>query len=89
MLAVLAASQLRAQRGADGQRMPGGLSPPSAIIQADYEDNVKDAHQLTLLAKSIEKDFGNGGGNAVSPALLKKLDDVDKITARIRGRFRH
>jgi hypothetical protein len=63
-------------------------SDSAVILKADYEQNVKDARELTALAKSIELDFDKNDQNVLSIALLKKLDDVDKITKRIRGRVR-
>ncbi len=69
---------------------PGG-SPQAreeAILKADYEQNVREARELTALAKSIELDFDKNDQNVLSLGLLKKLDDVEKITKRIRGRLR-
>jgi hypothetical protein len=86
--AALAASLLQAQRGADNEPMPAPTPTTSAILKAEYEQNVKDARELTALAKSIELDFDKNDQNVLSIALLKKLDDVDKITKRIRGRMR-
>ena len=62
----------------------GRPDPESRI----HEQNVRDARELTALAKSIELDFDKNDQNVLSIALLKKLDDVDKLTKRIRGRVR-
>lgn len=70
------------------QRMPDGHTQTEAILKADYEQNVKDARELTQLAKSIELDFDRNDQNVLSLTLLKKLDDVEKITKRIRGRVK-
>jgi hypothetical protein len=70
------------------RRMPNGQLQTDAILKADYEQNVKDARELTALAKSIELDFDKNDENVLSLGLLKKLDDVEKITKRIRGRLR-
>lgn len=68
--------------------MPDGQLQSDVILKADYEQNVKDARELTALAKSIELDFDKNDQNVLSLSLLKKLDDVDKITKRIRARVR-
>jgi len=89
--AVVAASLLRAQTTPDEpaeKRMPNGQLQTDVILKADYEQNVKDARELTALAKSIELDFDKNDQNVLSLGLLKKLDDVDKLTKRIRGRVR-
>jgi len=93
--AALAASLLRAQKLSSAPTDSLETVPPpneqlrtDAILKADYEQNVKDARELTALAKSIELDFDKNDQNVLSLGLLKKLDDVDKITKRIRGRVR-
>lgn len=70
------------------RRMPNGQLQTDAILKADYEQNVKDARELTALAKAIELDFDKNDQNVLSLSLLKKLDDMEKITKRIRGRVR-
>ena len=70
------------------RRLSNGQLQTDAILKADYEQNVKDARELTALSKSIELDFDKNDQHVLSLALLKKLDDVDKITKRIRGRVR-
>jgi hypothetical protein len=69
-------------------RMPNGQLQTDVILKAEYDQNVKDARELTGLAKSIELDFDKNDQNVLSLGLLKKLDDVEKITKRIRGRIR-
>ncbi len=44
---------------------------------------MKDARELTALSKSIELDFDKNDQHVLSLGLLKKLDDVEKITKRI------
>jgi hypothetical protein len=90
--AVLATTLVRAQTTPADEtperRMPDGRTQTDAILKADYEQNVKDARELTALAKSIELDFDKNDQYVLSLGLLKKLDDVEKITKRIRARVR-
>ena len=69
-------------------RLPNGHLQTDAILKAEYEQNVKDARELTALSKSIELDFDKNDQNILSVGLLKKLDDVEKIARRIQGRVR-
>jgi hypothetical protein len=69
-------------------RLPNGRLQSDAILKAEYDQNVKDARELTALSKSIELDFDKNDQNVLSLGLLKKLDDVEKLTKRIRGRIR-
>lgn len=58
------------------------------ILKAEYEQNLKDSHTLADLAKSIELDLEKNDQNVFSLDLLKKLDEVEKITKRIRDRVK-
>ncbi len=90
--AALAAQLLPAQviPGDDSPdtRLPNGRKQTDAILKSDYEQNVKDARELSSLSKSIELDFDKNDQNVLSLGILRKLDDVEKITKRIRGRLR-
>ena len=59
-----------------------------AIVKADYDSNLKDARELNDLVKSFELDLEKSDAFVLSLGLLKKLDDMEKITKRIRGRMR-
>jgi len=72
----------------DQVRLPNGKLQRDEILQADYKSNLKDARDLIDLTKSFELDLEKSDANVLSLALLKKLDDIDKITKRIRGRMR-
>ncbi len=86
--AVAAMASAQVDDGSPPARLPNGQLQADAILKAEYEQNVKDARELTTLAKSIELDFDKNDQNVLSLGLLKKLDDVEKITKRIRGRVR-
>jgi len=58
------------------------------ILKADYDQNLKDARDLMDLAKSFELDLEKSDRFVLSLPLLKKLDEMEKITKRIRGRMR-
>jgi len=73
----------------DDLRLPNGKMQRDEIIKADYKSNLKDARELIDLTKEFELDLEKSDANVLSLGLLKKLDDIDKITKRIRGRMRH
>jgi hypothetical protein len=72
----------------DDVRLPNGKLQRDAILKADYDSNVKDARDLIDLTKSFELDLEKSDAYVLSLGLLKKLDDIEKITKRIRGRMR-
>jgi hypothetical protein len=69
-------------------RLPNGKKQLDEILKADFERNVKDARELTDLARSFEEDLEKNEAFVFSLADLKKLDDMEKLTKRIRGRMK-
>jgi cell division septation protein DedD len=69
-------------------RLPNGKRQTDEILKADFEQNVKDARDLTNLAKALEDDLEKNEAFVISLASLKKLDDIEKLTRRIRGRMK-
>ena len=76
-------------RDDDGAVLPNGKSQRDEILKADYEQNLKDARELIDLSTAFELDLEKSDRFVLSLGLLKKLDDMEKITKRIRGRMRH
>jgi hypothetical protein len=98
MLGILAATAVRAQtitpqiiHGDEDtpKRLPNGKLQTDAILKAEYDQNVKDARELTSLAKSIELDLDKNDQNVLSLDMLKKLQDIEKISKRMQSRIRH
>jgi hypothetical protein len=70
-------------------RLPNGKKQQDAILAADYQQNLKDARDLIDLAKSFELDLEKEDRYVLSVSSLKKLDDMEKLTKRIRSRLKH
>ena len=49
---------------------------------------MKDAQELITIAKSFEEDLEKDDRFVLSVSSLKKLDDIEKLTKRIRGRLK-
>ena len=73
----------------DNVHLPSGKLQRDEILKADYEQNLKDARSLIEAAKALESDLEKSGPSVLSLGLMKKLDDLEKITRRIRNRMRH
>jgi hypothetical protein len=69
-------------------RMPNGKNKQELILKADYEQNVKDARGLIDVAKSFEEDLEKDDRYVLSLSSLKKLDEIERLTRRIRGRLK-
>ncbi len=72
----------------DDVHLPNGRKQQDAILEADYEKNLKDARDLIDLARSFELDLEKEDRFVLSVASLKKLEDIEKLTRRIRGRLK-
>jgi hypothetical protein len=77
------------EAGADNYHLPNGKLQRDVILKDDYDHNVRDARDLIDLTKSFELDLEKSDAYVLSLDLLKKLDEIEKITKRIRGRMRH
>jgi hypothetical protein len=89
--AALGTSILPAQENNDSQedvRLPNGKKQKDEILKADYEKNLKDAQELTNLSRSFEEDLERNDRFVLSLSSLKKLDDIERLTKRIRGRLK-
>jgi hypothetical protein len=73
----------------DDTHLPNGKLQRDEILKADYQQNLKDARALIDAAKGFELDLEKSDQFVLSLNLLKKLDDIDKMTKRIRNRMRH
>jgi hypothetical protein len=69
-------------------RLPNGKKQKDEILKAEYEQNVKDAQELLNIARSFEEDLEKDDRYVLSLSSLKKLDDMEKLTKRIRGRMK-
>ena len=102
--AALAARLLSAQTKPSGQgppllepdgeekpgeiRLPNGKKQQDEILKAEYEQNLKDAQELANIARAFEEDLEKDERFVLSLSSLKKLDDIEKLTKRIRGRMK-
>jgi uncharacterized protein (DUF2126 family) len=71
----------------DAVRLPNGKSQQDEIVKADYQKNLKDARELASLARTFEENLEKDDAFVFSLASVKKLDEMEKITKRIRGRM--
>ncbi len=69
-------------------RLPNGKRQQDEILKQEYEQNVKDAQELLNLARSFEEDLEKDDRFVLSVSSLKKLDDMEKLTKRIRSRMK-
>lgn len=69
--------------------LPNGKSQKDEILKAEYQQNLKDAAQLTELAQELQQDLEKNDRFVFSLTTLKKTDDIEKLVKKIRARLRH
>ena len=70
-------------------RLPNGKRQSDEILKIEFQKNMDDARQLAGLTRSLEDDLEKEDRWVLSLGTLKKLDDIEKITRRIRSRLKH
>ncbi len=68
--------------------LPNGKKQKDEILKADYEKDLQDARDLIDLARSFELDLEKDERFVLSVSSLRKLDDIEKITKRLRTRLK-
>lgn len=69
-------------------RLPNGKMQRDEILKADYEQNVIDAAKLSQLTANFQLELEKSDRFVLSLGLLKRLDDIEKLTKRIRSRMK-
>jgi cell division septation protein DedD len=72
----------------DPVRLPNGKMQQDEILKADHEKDVADARELARLATELKDELEKSDAFVLSLGALKKTDDIEKITKRIRGRIK-
>ena len=69
-------------------RLPNGRSQTEEILKADHEKSLRDADDLMKLAEDLKIDLEKNDRHVLSVGTLKKLDEIEKMVKRIRGRLK-
>jgi hypothetical protein len=69
-------------------KLPSGKSQREEILKADHQRSLKDAAELVKLSEELQIELEKNDRHVLSIASLKKLDDIEKITKRIKSRLK-
>ena len=69
-------------------RTPDGRNRTELILKADHEASLKDIDAIRKLAEDVKIDMEKNDRHILSVATLKKLDEMEKLTKRIRSRMK-
>ncbi|MBE0658911.1 MAG: hypothetical protein IH602_14560 [Bryobacteraceae bacterium] len=70
------------------RRLPDGRSQTEAMIKEDHKRNLEDLKKMRDLIADVEKDIEKTGGQVVSLDNLKRLEELEKTSKRVRDRMR-
>ena len=69
-------------------RLPNGKLQQDEILKADHEKDVADARELARLATELRDEIEKGDAHVLSVATIKKTEEIEKISKRIRSRIK-
>ena len=69
-------------------RLPNGKSQKEEILKADHEKSLEDSAKLIELSEDVKADLEKNDRHVVSVGTLKKLEDIEKLSKRIRSRLK-
>ena len=69
-------------------RLPNGKSQKEEILKADHEKSLEDAGKLMQLSEELKIELEKNDRHVLAISTLKKLDEIEKLTKRIRSRLR-
>jgi hypothetical protein len=78
----------QARKAEEPARLPDGRSQTEEILKADHERNLKDAGELLKLAEELKMELEKNDRHVLSVGMLKKTEEIEKISKRIRGRMK-
>lgn len=73
----------------DETRLPNGKKQSDEILKEEYRKSLADARELSGLVKTLQEEMERDDRFVLSLATLKRLDDIEKLTRRIRTRLKH
>lgn len=70
-------------------RLPNGKLEREEILRIAHEEALKDARELSRLAKELESELEKSDPHELSFATVKRAEKIDKLARRIRDRLKH
>lgn len=68
------------------KRLPDGTLQSEALLKEEQKRLLADSAKLIELSEAIDAELKKNGHGILSVGLLKKLEDVEKLARRMRGR---
>ena len=90
VLAVVTLAQRppRESREPEEIKLPDGRSQMEEILKAEHQQSLRDAGDLLKLSEALKIDLEKNDRHVLSVGTLKKLDEIEKLAKKIRGRLK-
>jgi hypothetical protein len=69
-------------------RTPDGRNRTEMILKADHEQSLKDLDQIRKLVDDVKIEMEKNDRHVLSVGAIKKLDEIEKLTKRVRSRMK-
>ncbi|MBY0375492.1 MAG: hypothetical protein K2Q23_15970 [Bryobacteraceae bacterium] len=69
-------------------RLPNGKLQSEEVLKEEHKRTLKDVDEITRLAAEIRAEMEKNEHHVLSLGLLKKFDEIERITKRARSRVR-
>ena len=69
-------------------KLPNGKSQKNEILKADHAKNLQDIQRIIELSTEVQKNLEKNEQFVFSLEDLKRLDEIEKITKRVRSRMK-
>lgn len=71
------------------KRLPNGKLQSEELLKDEHKRTLRDVDEITRLAAEIRAELEKNEHHVLSIGLLKKFDEIEKITKRARSRVKH
>ena len=68
--------------------LPPPLNSPAKLLKFQHEEVKKDMEKLVKLVAEVQEEIDKAGENVLPLKTLTKLDDVEKLSRKIRSRLK-
>ena len=69
-------------------RLPDGKLQSEEILKAEHKRSIKDADELMRLSQEVRRELEEHEHHVLSIGLLKKLDEIEKLSKKLRTRLK-
>lgn len=69
-------------------RLPDGKLQSEEILKAEHKRSIKDADELVRLSQEVRRELEEHEHHVLSLGLLKKLDEIEKLSKKLRTRLK-